>query len=262
MRSYHAGNFLNKIYKIIFMKTILLLPEIIFGFDKQRELKNWYETFTKIAQYGLGNGSNKWNVGDIPQEVQTIVVSSDSEKQIFKKIEILLNEFIKRPESMQIIQQATDRAKKRWNKVSMQYFTALSKMLDIPIENFEKKYYVFFTFGSRCPFGNNWFMFSKFNDFSNAAAHEIMHVEFLKKYKNHCLNNGLSNEQLSHFKEILTVLLNADMANILYHPDYGYEKHKIIRQEILELYQKVKKQNGNFILFLDKAINLVKNINF
>jgi hypothetical protein len=105
-------------------------------------------------------------------------------------------------------------------------------------------------------------MFSQFNDFSNSAAHEIMHIEFLKRYSEYCLEKGLSKLQLSHLKEILTVLLNVDAPALLYHPDFGYEKHKEIRLQTKELYIQKKELGQNFIHFLDKVINSVKNTNF
>ena len=38
-----------------------------------------------------------------------------------------------------------------------------------------------------------------------------MHIEFLKKYHKYCLSKGLTETQVQHLKEILTVLLNEDM---------------------------------------------------
>lgn len=233
------------------------MPKIIFGFDKDWELENWYQSCTQEAIYGLKNNTNKWNLGDIPQEIIEII-NSNLKKEALEKIRLILDRFAELPESIQLMSKRIDMAQRGWAKIADQYFTRLSNMLNIPITEFEPAFYAYYTFGARCPFTGNKFMFSRFNDISNAASHEIMHIEFLKKYKNHCKENGLSDEQVAHLKEILTVILNEDMKDILYHPDYGYTKHQEIRNKVLEIYLQYKKSNSSFIEFLDKVIGLVK----
>jgi len=235
-----------------------ILPHVVFGFNKEWEAFNWYETCVKEATYGLKGGSKKWDLGDIPPEVLTIINQHEYKQDILAAIRLLLKKFIQNPEHSQAIQQTIEKAQKRWDKINGQYFLLLSRMLNVPISEFEKEYYAFFTFGMRCPFHKNTFMFSRFNDFSNTVTHEIMHIEFLKKYTDHCRAKGLSEMQISHLKEILTVLLNEDMKKLLYHSDYGYEKHIAIRKKILKLYQQNKKNKKQFINFLDKAIELMR----
>lgn len=233
-------------------------PEVEFGFDPEWELHNWYQTCAQKVTYGINNGADKWGLGDIPAEVAEIVLQEPSKENAIGKIRPIFTRFIQTSEASEKIKQITERAKKRWNKVAERYFTILSRMIEVPMQEFEKKYFAFFTFSRRCPFHNNKFMFSQFNDFSNSAAHEIMHIEFLKKYARYCLDKGLSELQLSHLKEILTVLLNVETLDLLYHPDYGYEKHKELRSRTVELY-KQKKSGKKFIYFLDKVIDLVRD---
>ena len=78
----------------------------------------------------------------------------------------------------------------------------------------------------------------------------------------HCLERGLTESQIQHFKEILTVLLNIEMTDLMYRPDRGYEKHHEIRAIVLELYIKHKEVENNFIDFLDEAILILKTENF
>lgn len=237
-------------------------PEIEFRFDPKWELRNWYQTCTQEVKYGLRNGNNKWGLGDISPEVAKIVSAETSEENAIEKIRPILNKFISDDSSARKMKEVTERAKRRWGKVRERYFLALSAMFEIPVDEFEKKYFAFFTFSRRCPFNGNRFMFNGFNDFSNTAAHEIMHIEFLKHYKSHCLENGLSEDQISHLKEILTVLLNVDMADVLYHPDRGYKKHEEIRSKVLELYREQKKDGIAFVVFLNKVISLMKGGSF
>ncbi|MEK7113218.1 MAG: hypothetical protein AAB873_00140 [Patescibacteria group bacterium] len=237
-------------------------PEIKFGFDKNWELRNWYQTCTQKVRYGLKNGSDKWDLGDIPTNIAEIVSTESSEEKAIEKISPVFNEFINSDSASNEIKRTIDRAQKRWSKIGEKYFSALSSMLEIPINEFEKQYFAFFTFSRRCPFNGDKFMFNKFNDFSNTAAHEIMHIEFFKKYASYCKERGLSEIQISHLKEILTVLLNADMTDVLYHPDRGYKKHEEIRPKVLELYHEQKRDGISFVSFLNKIISLVKEHSF
>lgn len=241
----------NKSEKIVF-------PNIIFGFNKDWELKNWHDTCVKNITYDP-SGNKKWDLGGIPQEIESIIEEGGSEKEIKFKIENAFNVFIKTPKAQHIIKDITDRAQKRWGDAGKACFIALSKIMDIPIKEFEQNYKAFFTFGKRIPFYENKFMFNQFSDFPNTASHEIMHIEFLKKYKNYCMEKGLTEEQINHLKEILTVLLNEDLTDYLYLTDRGYDAHKNIRNEVLKLYKDNKKTKQNFTAFLDKVIYLLKD---
>jgi hypothetical protein len=233
-------------------------PEIEFGFDKNWELRNWFQTCTLRVKYGLRNGSDKWDLGDIPTNIADIVSTESSEEEAIEKISSVFNEFINSDSASNEIKQTIDRAQRRWGKIGGRYFSALSSMLEISTDEFERQYLAFFTFSRRCPFNGNKFMFNRFNDISNTAAHEIMHIEFLKKYTFYCKERGLSEIQISHLKEILTVLLNADMTDVLYHPDRGYKKHEEIRPRVLELYREQRRDGVAFVVFLDKIISLVR----
>lgn len=233
------------------------LPNIIFGFDKSWELKNWCDTCTKNITYDP-RGEKKWDLGGIPQEVEMAVEKGGSMEEIHDRIKDIFTKFIGTPKAARIIQDITERSKKRWDEVGSECFFALSKILDIPIGEFERNYYAFFTFSKRIPFYENKFMFNQFSDFPNTASHEIMHIEFLKKYGKYCLNKGLTETQISHLKEILTVLLNEDLNEFLYLTDRGYDSHKKIRQEVLKLYRNHKKTKQGFNIFLDEIIGLLK----
>lgn len=235
-----------------------LLPKIIFGFNKDWELKNWVDSCVKNISYDAG-GHKKWDLGGIPQEVEMLAEKIESEEKFRSKIKKVLAKFLKTPRASRIIKDVSERAKKRWAEAGQECFYALSKMLDIPLEEFEKEYCAYFTFGKRIPFGKNKFMFNQFSDFPNTASHEIMHIEFLKKYNAYCVGKGLEEKQIGDLKEILTVLLNEDLGEFLYLPDRGYDGHREIRKEVLKLYKKHKKTKKSFPLFLDKITELLKS---
>ena len=233
-------------------------PNIIFGFNKDWELKNWHDSCLKNVTYDP-LGKQKWDLGGIPREVEEIIEKDETEEIIKEKIKDIFDQFVKTSKASHITQDITERAKKRWDEVGQKCFFALSKILDIPIGEFEQNYYAYFTFGRRCPFYENKFMFNQFSDFPNTASHEIMHIEFLKKYKQYCLNKKLTETQIQNLKEILTVLLNEDLVDYLYLTDRGYDSHKQIRKEVLKIYKDHKKTKQGFTTFLDKIIDLLKD---
>ncbi|MBI5913175.1 hypothetical protein HY839_01900 [Candidatus Azambacteria bacterium] len=234
-----------------------LFPKITLEFNKDWELKNWVDSCVKNISYDAG-GHKKWDLGGIPQEIELLAEKTDSEEKILPKIEKVLDKFLKTPKATHIIKDISARAEKRWGEAGKECLLGLSKMLDIPLKEFEKEYRAYFTFGKRIPFGKNSFMFNQFSDFPNTASHEIMHIEFLKRYSGYCNEKGLGEKQVGDLKEILTVLLNEDLSEFLYLPDRGYYGHKEIRQKVLQLYKKHKKTKQNFTLFLDKVIELIK----
>lgn len=233
-----------------------LLPKIIFGFNKDWELNNW-ASCSKNMSYDV-KGQRKWGFGGIPQEIEVLVEKTESEEKLQREIKKILDKFIKTHKAKRIIKDISERAEKRWGEVGKECLLGLSKMLDIPLKEFEKEYHAYFTFGIRIPFGGNQFMFSQFSDFPNTASHEIMHIEFLKKYGSYCSEKGLDEKQIGNLKEILTVLLNENLAKFLYLPDRGYDSHKEIRRKVLQLYRKHKKTKQKFLVFLDTVIELIK----
>lgn len=237
-------------------------PKIIFTFNKDWEIQNWYDTCAKEARAGLQDGSKKWGLGDIPLEIPELIAGSQNKEDALNKIRPVFEEFINKPESKQLISHFTERAQKNWQEIDIKFFQLLSQMLKVPISEFEREYQAYFTFSQRCPFGDREFMFPRKMDISNIAAHEIMHIELLKKYKNYFKEKGLSDEQIYHFKEILTVLLNEDMKDIMFRPDNGYFNHQELRAKALEMYQEYKKSGDSFQKFLDVVIPIIKNYIF
>lgn len=238
-----------------------VIPIIEIGFDEQWEAANWYETIYSQARYGLRRGGNKWGLGNIPADLPSLLENKKKdEAMLFIKQRLEIE--IKRPEIAQIIRVSIERAQKRWGQVDKEFFPVLSSMLDVAITRFEPIYYAYFTLSTRAPFGKNAFMFNQYRDFADLAMHEIMHIEFLKEYKQYCAERGLSEEEIEHLKEILTVLLNEDASHLLSKPESGYTKHEQLRTQVLEIYKKNGSKDGNFKIFLEKIIPLIKQANF
>jgi hypothetical protein len=233
------------------------VPKITFRFNERREIDNWYATFNGTPKFGLRGGRTRWYLGDIPEDVSREIAGLDEEsaKSIIKN---RIEEELKNPEKIRIMEEAIGKAKERWQTVDKDYFSLLSKLINVPVEKFEKQYFAEYTLSARCPFRKDGFMFNRFKDFADIAMHEIMHIEFLKEYRGYCKERGLDDNQIDHLKEILTALLNEPMKNLLSQPDIGYTKHVELRERALEIY----KNSKNFLEFLDKMIELVKGANF
>ncbi|MBU2081911.1 hypothetical protein KKH14_00550 [Patescibacteria group bacterium] len=239
-------------------QEITHLPEVIIEFNEDWEIDNWYDTVKKDPKFGLSGGKTKWGLGDIPSDVPDIIADitdENSAKEVLKK---RLESELEKSERKELIKNEINKAKERWNNVAESYFNLLSDMIEIPIAQFEKQYFAYFTFSTRCPFFKNTFMFNSRLNFADNAIHEIMYIEFLKAYKEYCLKKGLNDNQIDHLKEILTVLLNDSMKGLLSRPDNGYTKHQELRVKALELY----KNSKNFVEFLDKIITVIKLENY
>lgn len=238
------------------------IPKIKIGFNKEWETRNWYDTIYSRARFGLKNGSDKWNLGEIPANLPQLLKNISDKNKAIAFIKEKIDDEITKPEITKLIEDSITRAKERWNQIDQDFFFVLSKMLDISISRFEPEYNAYFTLSSRAPFGKNSFMFNKYLNFGDLAMHEIMHIEFLKQYSQFCQEKGLNDEKIDHLKEILTVLLNEDAHNLLSKPDPGYTKHQELRPKILEIYRKIGGKNNNFRNFLDEIIPLIKSANF
>jgi len=227
------------------------------SFNLEWEVLNWYETICGKSAYGLNTG-NKWPLGKIPEDVPGQIDCKDKSVAL-DKIRELIPKMIKEPENKKFMDAVMEVAEKRWVAVEDEYLGRLSEMLDVPRSDFWDDYRAYFTFAVRSPFDQNAFMFSGFQKFIDSAAHEVMHIEFLKAYYDYSEERGLSEDQIGHLKEALTVLLNIDMSDILTKPDEGYTNHQELRQQISRLYVQNGGVNGEFVRFLDEAIEVARS---
>jgi len=245
--------------------TGLTIPIIKIGFNEEWETDNWYCTICKKPAYGLRSGRKKWKLGDIPKDIPKLVtgVKGNKDKKALKILRRRLQKALKEPALAALLNQTIEEARSRWRKVNKrQFFTLLAQVLDVPLSLFCREYRAYFTFSTRYPFHGSSFMFGKHKDFADLAMHEIMHIEFLKAYTQYCKDKGLDDAQVGHLKEILTVLLNEDAKHLLSRPDLGYTKHLLIRPKVLRLYRKGGGRGGDFRLFLDKVIELIRQSDF
>ncbi len=238
-------------------------PHILFDFDESWELDNLYTACTKESDYGLRGGKDAW-FRDLPEEIVRVAKGAKDKKDGIRALRPIFDRFVKTSVAQEEIKKSIEFAEHRWKKREAIFFPALSAMLEVPMGKFEKKYRAHLTFTRRCPFNKNEFMFSRLGRIENVATHEIMHIEFLKAYEPHCKEKGLTDLEIQHLKEILTVLLNEDggTSSVRSQKDLGYTKHQSIREEVAALYRKHITNKTSFTEFLDQVIDLVKQAQF
>jgi hypothetical protein len=139
------------------------------------------------------------------------------------------------------------------NKIMVNILRALE------IKNSPAQFKASLTTYHSCPYyePNNWFMVSTCASLPaqlTNITHEILHILFIKNYKNLCLERGLTEKQFFDLVEALTVILNTkEFQNLLLSADKGYEKQQALRKQILAYWPK-RKTFENFLLRIIKFI--------
>jgi hypothetical protein len=230
------------------------MAKINFNYDINKDSWSWVAIAKDKNLWGLD-----WRneIAHIPDNLLNKILNFN-----FKKAETVTKQYIEKNSRTkyknEIIKIQIVALQKAWKIVEKKYFQDLESLLQKPIylENFG----CYFTTGLMCPYNEkeNWFMVSMWHSipFSiTTICHEIMHLQFLHYYKDYLKKKGLENNQIEDLKESLTFLLNEPGFNkIILCQDNGYPEHKKIRDSL----RKIWKNNKNFRVFLDKAINLIK----
>lgn len=133
-----------------------------------------------------------------------------------------------------------------WEKNNEEYFKRLEVVLNIKIP-LETIYTAYLTSAGSCPFnaGDRWFMVRLADEKIDAtAAHELMHIEFIRTYGFYCRDVlKLNSKEFGEFQEASTFLLNEEMSDLLSRPDYGYKEHQEIRNRLSLEWRKNKDFN-------------------
>lgn len=95
-------------------------------------------------------------------------------------------------------------------------------------------------------------------NFITSFMHEANHYMFRKKYEKTCRIQGFTQEEIEDIKEIMTVVNNIAFANLIKTPDFGWEKHKLLRRKVYKIY----KNNNDFKQTLSKLMCILKKENY
>lgn len=230
------------------------MPKVKFDYNINKDSWSWVLIAKDKNLWGL---DWKNEVAHIPEDLLNKIL-----KYNFSKAQNIAEQYIeKNPESefknkiIKIQIKALDTA---WKNIEKKYFKILEEVTQKTI--FSENFTCFFTSGFMCPYDEkgNWFMVSMWHSLPNQVTticHEIMHLQFLKYYKNYLKKKGLNNKQIEDLKESLSFLLDeSEFKKIILVEDSGYPEHKKLREKLRKIWDKDK----NFKSFLDKAILEVK----
>lgn len=221
------------------------MPEVVFKFDRERDLYNIWETCNKDS------GWYDYKKTIHPQFL------SICEGKSFEGCKEELEKSRRKMHDSGLIEVFALALQEAWKKINEEYFKRLENITKKPIYTEEFSAYV--TTVVRCPYSyeESWFMVSFFRDMLNAlktAGHEIIHLQFHHYYWE-SIEKEIGNEKTADLKEALTVLLNLEFKDLWFVEDSGYEKHKELRKFIEEEWKKEKE----FDVLLKKCIDYLKD---
>lgn len=145
------------------------------------------------------------------------------------------------------------------NNVEKKFFQATKQFYEIDFEPSDK-FSAYFTYMRLASYeeNKNFFFISIWTNplyQITTIAHEVLHLLFIKYYKQHCTDKNLTKNQFEHLKEALTFVLNTDLyKNVIIGKDIGYPNHAAFRKLLTTEWHKNKK----FGTVLDCGISYVK----
>lgn len=223
------------------------MPEVIFKFDKEKDLKNLWET----ANFENKCFDKKW--------ISSTLIKLAYGKSFEECKDKLEKHYFKVHNSF-LIKDITEYVNNSWGKINDEFFKRLEKIMKHKIVFNEIKGYL--TTTSRCPYNPNldnpYFYFGGFNGVFNilkTAGHEIMHIQFHNIYWKE-IEKEIGYEKTWDLKESLTVLLNLEFNDLWFVEDKGYGVHKDLRKFIEEEWKKKK----DFDVLMKKCVKYLKEV--
>lgn len=233
---------------------------IKFIYDINKDARNWVDV--------IKNTKPSWG---IDYEEETKMVPRSLKEKILKANDkeavILVKNYFRNQSRFkfkkEVIRSETKAIGEIWGKREKDFFKILETLTRKPL--FSRTFTAYFTTMFICPYDEEkykWFMLSMWHSLPfqiTTICHEIFHFQFLYYYTNFCRKKGLDKKQIEDIKEALTVLLNTkEFDGIVLSQDPGYSDHQIIRQKILNIWQKNKrlylKDENGFKTFLKEII--------
>lgn len=221
------------------------MPEVIFKFDKERDLFNIWST---------ANSSSEWH--DFKRGVTPNILKICDGRN-FEDCKKELERIMKKVYLSGIIRIYTKAIQESWNNINDNFFKRLGKVMKKPIN--KKRFVGYITTAGRCPYDleDYSFMVSLFFSLPQSLAttgHEIMHLQFHKYYWD-IIEKEIGKEKTASLKESLTVLLNLEFNDFWFFIDKGYESH----QELRSFISKTWKEERDFNVLVDKCIEYLKS---
>lgn len=219
-------------------------PKLNFIFDKERDLKNIWETANSKSRFMdfSKNMPKKW-----------VEICKDKS---FKECHDQLEKELKIIHDSELISYFVECVNKSWKSIEKEYFKRLENITGKKI--ISNDVIVYITTAGRCPYDYKyeWFFVNYFSSFSQVLAtcgHELMHFNFHQFFCND-VEKQIGKDKTSDLKEALTMLLNIEFNDLWFVGDRGYEPHKELRKFIAKEWVKEK----DFKKLLEKCIDHIK----
>lgn len=219
-----------------------------FTFDKEKDLKNIWETANSRETYGY---NFKKNLTSNILQICKGKKYNQAKPKLQKTMVYIHNHFL--------LKEAAESYNRSWNKIEKEYFKRLEK---ITKQKFPfKKVNAYLTTAGRCPYNPDKNapsvyinFFSSIPDVMEIAGHEIMHIHLHNMYFWDNTEKQIGNERTHDLKEALTELLNSEFRDLWIVNDRGYPSHIKLRKFIKEQWKK----NKDFDILVVKSIEWIK----
>ncbi|MCK4647500.1 hypothetical protein KAT24_01055 [Candidatus Pacearchaeota archaeon] len=220
------------------------MAQVIFKFDKEKDLYNIWETCNKDSSWY----DHKKNISSVFLEI--------CEGKNFEECKKELEDYRRKMHNSGLIELFVDCVQKAWNKINDEFFKRLEEITKRKFK-FEKVN-AYITTVMRCPYDSKEpsFMFSFFRDLSSVLSvcgHELFHIQFHNTYWGE-IEEQIGREKTADLKEALTILLNLEFKDLWFVEDRGYDIHKELREFLAIEWKKEK----DFEKLLEKCINYLK----
>lgn len=210
-----------------------------FCYNLTSDAKNW----VRIIRGNLTSTNLSYHdkIKGIPQNLLESVLGTD-EKNGLVIVENYLKSENKNRED--VLATSVECLQRCWKKREEDYFKVLGTVLGKEI--LITDYHAHMTTMYFAPYywPKNWFMVTFWNSLSKqltTIAHEILHIEFMRHYSGFLEKHNVAKHNLIDITESLTCLLNIEQfKNVLLVQDYGYEKHREMREYVFDRYSQCK----------------------
>lgn len=229
------------------------MTSIIFSLDKESDVKNRY-TALYTSSYGVD-----WS-SQIPNElIEKLIHKNEHE------VREVLSPFLDKTYAELRLVDVVKELNSWWEKCWELLFKRMEKIVGkpIPVETINSTITTIW----RCPYNpQKWsFMYMPFKrnkdikapqDSIKTTVHELLHMMLHYYYESYIKSKWLTNNEFHDLKEAQTVILNEEYGDILASLDVWYEIHQELRKKFAEF----RKQNKDFLQFVDYWIMTVKSV--
>jgi len=225
-----------------------MTPEVIFRLNKEKDLRNIWETCNSKTSYGYDFKNNL--------SKETLKACSGKSFENCKNYLEKKRAYIYSRESTKIAIRATEES---WKGIEKKYFKKLEKITNEKMRF--KEVQAFPTTISRCPYNPNkdnlYYFFNLFKGIEQqliTSAHELMHIHLHNTPWWKEVEGQLGNNKTHDLKEALTELLNIEFKELFIFSDNSYPNHQKLRKYI----NKKWKEKKDFTILTNSCIKWIK----